>query len=189
MAPSQRDRLSVDLHGLKAALIKRAEAERVSVSVLVRRTMEEALGQGGSTAARVPAMPSGPANNMRLSIRLTNDGAAKLEACAMQAGLSRGAFITGLLAQVPVLSGGAGSRVDCVTALTASNAELATLSRNLNHLTLLLRQGDVQAAKQYRQMLDTLGDEVRAHLRLAASALAELRPAPSQRFTVQGSAT
>jgi hypothetical protein len=35
---------------------------------------------------------------------------------------------------------------------------------------------DVKAAKEYRRMLDTLGGEVRAHLRLAAEALALLPP-------------
>jgi hypothetical protein len=55
------------------------------------------------------------------------------------------------------------------------------LSEQSCHLTLLLRRGDVQAAKQYRQMLGSLGDEVRTHLRLAAAVLAEVQPAPRQR--------
>ena len=84
------------------------------------------------------------------------------------AGLSRAAFLAGLLAKVPALSGGAGSRLDCLAALTASSAELSTLSRNINHLTALLRQGQVKPAQEYRRMLDTLGDDVRAHLSLAA---------------------
>ena len=36
MAPSQRDRITVDLHGLKAALFERARALGVSPSGLVR---------------------------------------------------------------------------------------------------------------------------------------------------------
>ncbi|MEO6744476.1 MAG: hypothetical protein ABIN08_08360, partial [Caldimonas sp.] len=69
-----------------------------------------------------------------------------------------------------------GTRVDVMAALVASSAELSTLNRNLHHLTLLLRQGSVQAAREYRATLETLADEVRAHLRLASSALADLRP-------------
>ena len=103
--------------------------------------------------------------------------AEQLDAGARRAGLSRGAFLAGLLANVPSLTGRAGSRLDCLAALTASSAELSTLSRNINHLTGLLRQGDVQPAREYRRMLDTLGDDVRAHLSLAASVLADLRPA------------
>jgi hypothetical protein len=49
-------------------------------------------------------------------------------------------------------------------------------------LAVLLRHGEVNAAQAYRRMLNTLGDDVRAHLSLAASVLAELRPArPSGR--------
>jgi hypothetical protein len=114
---------------------------------------------------------------VKLSIRLTPAEAEQLAAGAHQAALSRGAFLAGLLAEVPSLEGGSASRPDCLAALNASCAELSTLSRNLHHLTTLLGRGDVRAAQEYRRMLDTLGDGVRAHLRLAAGALAQLRPA------------
>ena len=45
MAPSSRDRISVDLHGLKAALFERAQALGVSPSDLVRTTLADALGR------------------------------------------------------------------------------------------------------------------------------------------------
>lgn len=184
MAPSSRDRISVDLHGLRAALVERAQARRASVSVLVREAVERELGRvdgskeyGGATGTTASA-----GSTVKLSIRLTSDEAGRFDAAAQRAGLSRGAFLAGLLAEVPSLSGGAGSRLDCLAALTASSAELSTLSRNINHLTALLRKGEVRPAQEYRRMLDTLGDDVRQHLRLAASVLAELRPArPSAR--------
>jgi hypothetical protein len=40
----------------------------------------------------------------------------------------------------------------------------------------LLRQGSVRAAQEYRDMLDTVADDVREHLTLASSVLADLRP-------------
>lgn len=184
MAPSSRDRISVDLHGLRAALVERAQARRASVSVLVREAVERELGvvdglkePGGTTRTAASA-----GSTVKLSIRLTSEEAGRFDAAAQRAGLSRGTFLAGLLANVPALSGGAGSRLDCLAALTASSAELSTLSRNINHLTALLRKGDVRPAQEYRRMLDTLGDDVRQHLRLAAGVLAELRPArPSAR--------
>jgi hypothetical protein len=173
----------VDMRGLKAALVARAQAERVSVSVLVRRAVERELGliyaSRESGAADRPMVLSG--SIVKLSIRLTSAEAEQLDAGARRAGLSRGAFLAGLLANVPALSGGAGSRLDCLAVLTASSAELSTLSRSINHLTTLLRQGEVRAAQEYRRMLDTLGDDVRAHLSLAARVLAELQPARSSR--------
>ena len=98
-----------------------------------------------------------------------------LAAGARSARLSRGAYLAGLIAQVPVLATG-GSRPDFVAPLVASSAELSTLSRNIHRLTALLRQGDIEPARQYRQMLDTLAADVRSHLKLAAGVLADLQP-------------
>ena len=79
------------------------------------------------------------------------------------------------MAGVPVLSNGTG-RAEHLAALIASSAELSTLSRNIHQLTALLRHGDVQAAQPYRDTLDTLAGDVRAHLMLASRVLAELQP-------------
>jgi hypothetical protein len=173
------DFVTVDMRGLKAALVARAQAERVSVSVLVRGAVERELGlvNGSKESEGATRDAAATGSIVKLSIRLTSGEAEQLDAGARRAGLSRGAFLAGLLANVPSLSGGAGSRLDCLAALTASSAELSTLSRNINHLTALLRQGQVRPAQEYRRMLDTLGDDVRAHLGLAASVLADLRPA------------
>ena len=51
------------------------------------------------------------------------------------------------------------------------------LSRDINHLTHLLRQGNVEAAQPYRERLDTLDGDVRAHLEKTAAVLAGLSPA------------
>jgi len=171
--------VTVDMRGLKAALVARAQAERVSVSVVVRAAVEHKLGLVDAPAEPERAMRtatlSGPI--VKLSIRLTSGEALQLDAEARRAGLSRGAFLAGLLANVPSLTGDSASRVDCLAALTASSAELSTLSRSINHLTALLRRGEVGPAQQYRRLLDTLGDDVRLHLSLAAGVLADLRPA------------
>ncbi|UUX97286.1 hypothetical protein [Aquabacterium sp. J223] len=177
MAPSARDRISVDLHGLKAALVARAAAERVHVSVVVRRAVERELGVIATTdPAGEPISPPAAGGSVKLSIRLTSAGAAQLAAGAARAGLSRSSYVAGLLAEVPLLVGGLAARPDLLAALNASCAELSTLTRNLHHLTTLLRQGQVRAAMEYREMLDTLGSDVREHLAMAAGLLAELRP-------------
>jgi hypothetical protein len=173
------DFVTVDMRGLKAALVTRAQAQRVSVSVLVRAAVERELGLVDSSNEPETGKRAAAARGsiVKLSIRLTSAEAAQLDTGARRAGLSRGAFLAGLLANVSSLSGDSASRLDCLAMLTASSAELSTLSRNINHLTSLLRQGEVRAAQEYRRMLDTLGDDVRAHLRLAGGVLANLRPA------------
>lgn len=187
MEPSTRDRISVDLHGLKAALVARAAVERVDVSVVVRRSVVRELGVAAATTERAdePRTPRAASATVKLSIRLTSAEAAHLAAGAARAGLSRNAYVAGLLAQVPLLTSGSAARPDILAALNASCAELSTLTRNLHHLTTLLRQGQVRAAMEYREMLDTLGSDVREHLAMAAGLLAELRPARANRVGTQ----
>jgi len=88
-----------------------------------------------------------------------------------------------IIAGIPVLTTGA-NRSDPFKALSVSCAELSTLSRNIYHLTHLLRQAEVGPALYYRDMLDTLSGDVRRHLALASGVLADLRPChqpPSKR--------
>jgi hypothetical protein len=172
------DFVTIDMRGLKAALVARAQAQRVSVSVLVRaavaRDLEQAVVAEPHRAAGQAAAASTTAC-VKLSIRMTPEEAERLAAGARTASLSRGAYLAGLIADIPVLKSGAG-RSDHLAALVASGAELSTLSRNIHHLTTLLRQGEVGPARVYREMLDTLAGDVRGHLLLAAGALADLQP-------------
>ena len=48
------------------------------------------------------------------------------------------------------------------------------MSRDINHLTLLLRRGSGEAAKPYTGRHENLDRDVRAHLALAAAVLADL---------------
>lgn len=177
MAPSSRDRISVDLHGLKAALFERAQALGVSPSGLVRATLAEALGRSDpiNIDRSMPSPLSGNGDRVRLCLRMSREQASATLDGARRASLNPGDYVGGLVAGVPVLLG-AGSRTDHLAALIASSAELSTFSRNLHHLTKLLRHGEFRPAQEYRPMLDTLGADVRSHLALVAGALADLRP-------------
>ena len=170
--------VTVDMRGMKAALKARAKAEQVSVSALVRRAIARELGLNveaeshpGVGAERTASGPT----TVKLSFRLTLAEAEQLAAGARATGLSRGAYLAGLVADMPAIAAGF-KRSHYLAALIASGAELSTLSRNVHHLTTLLGQGDVPAALQYRELLDGIADQVRNHLTLAAGVLAELRP-------------
>jgi hypothetical protein len=172
------DFVTVEMRGLKAALVARAQAQRVSVSELVRSAVARDLGlsvvEGEPQSVEVP-LGVGHAASVKLSIRMTAEEAAQLAAGARAAGLSRGAYLAGLVAHVPVLAGGA-SRVEHIAVLSESTAELATLSRNLHLLSTQLRRGEDESTRPQRLMLDTLARDVRQHLDLASSALADLQP-------------
>ena len=170
--------VTVDMRGLKVPLLARAKERRVSVSVVVRDAVARALPPNADVALLAASGTTAEIDEssgiVKLSIRLTRDEVRRLDASARAAALSRAAFVSGLIAGVSVLS--SGGRRDHLAALIASSAELSTLSRNIHHLTSLLREGNVRPALEYRAMLDTLADDVRGHLKLAASVLAGLRP-------------
>ena len=96
MTSSSHDFVTVDMRGLKVALVSRAQAERVSVSAVVRRAAQRELGIVDASAEREPAAPPS-ASAVKLSIRLTRIEAGQLAAGARRASLSRGAFLAGLL--------------------------------------------------------------------------------------------
>lgn len=178
MNTTAHDFVTVDMRGLKAALVARAQAERVSVSVLVRGAVARDLGLAADgEASRMDEASEHPssATTVKLSIRMSAEEARQLAAGARAAGLSRGAYLAGLIGNVPVLSTG-GGRAEHIATLMASCAELSTLSRNVHRLTALLRQANVEPARPYREMLDTLAGDVRRHLELAARVLADLQP-------------
>jgi hypothetical protein len=177
MAPSSRDRLSVDLHGLKAALFERARLAGTSPSGWVRATLADALGgpAGSVDGTRPPRLPTRDASRVRLTLRMSHDDASAVLAAARLAGQAPGDFVANLLAMHPAPMP-ATERAETIGALIASCAELSTFSRNLSHLVSLLRQGAFRPAEEYRPMLATLGTDVREHLDYFTRAMAELQP-------------
>ncbi len=177
MAPSSRDRLSVDLHGLKAALVERARLAGTSPSGWVRATLAEALGGAAEpvSEARPPRLRTRDASRVRLTLRMPRAEAAAVLAAARLAGQPPGDFIANLLAGQPAPMP-ASDRAETVGALIASCAELSTFSRNLSHLVSLLRQGAFRPAEEYRPMLATLSHDVREHLDHLTRALVDLQP-------------
>jgi hypothetical protein len=170
-SPAVRDLLTVDLRGMKAALCARAKARGVPVAVLVREALAREDLCEVEPIAHADAMANG-ARRVRVSLRLACTEARELAERARVAGRPVGAYIVELMrtgeAPPPAADRAAG-----IAALARSNAELATLSRHVAHLTALLRQGAVRAAREYRQTLDALDGDVRAHLALASTALAQ----------------
>jgi predicted short-subunit dehydrogenase-like oxidoreductase (DUF2520 family) len=106
---------------------------------------------------------------------MNGEHAVLLTMAAKRSGLSLGAQVAGMLDEVPILVG-RGDRSQSLVALTVSNAELATLSRDLRLLTSLLKRGDGVAARAYRDRLDRVQADVQAHLSLAARVVADLSP-------------
>ena len=174
-----REFFTIDLRGLRAALVARAAAAGMTESDVLRSALAAALGDStgrGPASVQTSIEPTPPATLVKLSVRLARLAASRLEQQARATGLSRGAYLTRLIDGAPPVAASS-DRAAGAAALRASASELAVLSRDINHLTHLLRQGNVEAAQPYRERLDTLDGDVRAHLEKAASVLAGLSPA------------
>jgi len=178
-----REYFTVDLRGLRAALSARAQAEAVTESDVLRSALVARLGPDA-----VVSMPSSSLSRTassaerralaKLSIRLTRQAAHRLDQNSRAAGVSRGAYLTRLIdGEAPVVA--SADRAALANALTHSAEELAVLSRDIHHLTELLRRGSSQAASAYRERLKTLDVDVRAHLDRDGRVLAELAKALS----------
>ncbi|WP_422016674.1 hypothetical protein [Roseateles sp.] len=176
MNTSTHDFVTVDMRGLKAALVAHAKAKRCSVSVVVRDAVARELASDATEGAAQLGSPEAhdeATGWVKLSIRVRRTEADRLAAGARAAQLSRGAYLVGLSDGVPVLR--TGGRAEHISSLVASCAELSTLSRNTHQLTALLREGNVRQAIAYRDMLDSMTAELREHLRLAAQVLSALQ--------------
>jgi hypothetical protein len=176
-----REYFTVDLRGLRPALAARAAERRMTESDVLRSALAVALDADPSIAntqdtdfgcCDLPAPQTSPTPHVKLSIRLTRSASQRLDRQARAAGLSRGAYLTRLIDGAPPVTASA-DRKAAAAALSQSSAELAVLSRDINHLTQLLRLGAMDAALQYRGRLDHLDIDVRSHLDKAASVLAE----------------
>ena len=177
MAPSSRDRLSVDLHGLKGALVERARLAGTSPSGWVRATLAQALKGSAEPVSEVrpPRLEARSLTRVRLTLRMPRAEAAAVLTAARLAGQPPGDFVADLLAGQPA-SMPASDRAETVGALIAACAELSTFSRNLSHLVSLLRQGAFSPAEEYGPMLATLSNDVREHLDHLTRALVDLQP-------------
>ena len=113
------------------------------------------------------------AAQVKLSVRLPRTAASWLDRNARAAGLSRGVYLTRLIDGAPPVVASS-DRAAMFNALNASSSELALLSRDMNHLRLLLRQGSFEAAREYKGRHESVDNVVQAHLALAAPVLAEL---------------
>jgi hypothetical protein len=179
MPASARQFFTVDLRGLRAALTARAASQGMTESDMLRSALAAALGShacGDSVEPTPQTDASQIGASIKLSVRLPRTAAHRLDHQARAAGLSRGAYLSCLIQGAPPVMASA-DRSAGFAALNASSTELAVLSRDINHLTTLLRRGAVEAARPYRERLDTLDADVRAHLDKAGLALAELSSA------------
>jgi hypothetical protein len=175
MSASPREFFTVDLRGLRTALSARAARDGSTESDVLRSALADVLREPGVSGSAPVAVPrTSPASrHVRLSVRVSPLSAHRLDLHGRAAGLSRGAYLMRLIDAAPPVIPSA-ERAKAFAALNASASELAVFSRDINHLTRLLRASSLNAARSYRALLDTLDGDVRKHLELSSAVIAEL---------------
>ncbi len=101
MSATPREFFTVDLRGLRAALSRRATEAGITESDVLRSALAVALGDGGGDPLNSPAIGDASASQpqVKLSVRITCPAAERLDSKARAAGLSRGAYLAGLIAR------------------------------------------------------------------------------------------
>jgi len=178
MPSPSREFFTLDLRGLRAGLKARAASLGLTESSVVRSILAAALG-AERVDSPAPSTACGPmtAPQVKMSVRLPRTAASRLGRHARAAGLSRGVYLTRLIDGAPPVVASS-DRAAMFKALNASSNELALLSRDMNHLTRLWREGSSAAAREYTARHDSVDRIVQAHLALAAPVLFELSSMP-----------
>jgi hypothetical protein len=175
-----KERLSVDLGGLKAVLTDRARATGKSPAALVREALAMALAPAPeATAPRDELTAISAGRRVRVNLRKQPEEADALMRAAHMAGLAPARYVAALVAEVPAAQAapsGGPALGEHRKALLASSAQLASLTRDLRQLTRLLAMGDVEGARVYRVSLEAAASAIQQHLRAAGEVLADLTP-------------
>lgn len=177
MESHTRERISIDLQGLKGLLLDRSQALGMSPSTLVRTALVQALGvpaEPRSGGTRVRAAQTAIGQNTLVPAHAPRRHSDHPGCC--EASRPEPWQLCGGVGGARTLARERRQQGEQLAALTGSNAHLADLSRNIHALTRLLTQSNVPKALVYRDMLDTLDGDVRRHLAQAAALLADLRP-------------
>ena len=186
MAQDPRERVTIDLRGLGAAVQLRAAAERTTVAALARRAIAvmldapapqaELFSAAAAAASRVP--PDGLP--VKVTVRMSASHAVTLATRAHSADVSQGAYVAGLLDNSPPPPQSPDHRA-AIGALLTSTDQLAVLSADLNAFMRLLGRGNPAALEPYRASVMSLNRDVLGHLAAASRLMSELKPARVKR--------
>ena len=182
MARDPRERVTIDLRGLGAAVQLRAAAERTTVAALARRAIAVMLDASAPQAelfsAVAAAAPRVPPDGLpvKVTVRMSAAHAVTLATRAHSADVSQGAYVAGLLDNAPPPPQPPNHH-EAIGALLTSTDQLAVLSADLNAFMRLLGRGNPAALEPYRASVMSLNKDVQDHLAAASRLMSELKPA------------
>ena len=174
-AAAMRDRVTVDLRGIRPQLQAHAARRQMTAAALVRRAVTAMLEDATSDAGDNRPMDSASGTAVvKVTLRLPVAHAVLLASRARVADVSQGTYVARLLDGTPAQPLASDHR-QAVAALMASTDRLAVLSADLNAFMRLLGRTPRSELETYRASIRSLAGDVRVHLASAAALVAALR--------------
>ena len=190
MAAGSRDRVTVDLRGAGSVVQARATEQGLTVAAFVRRALMTMAETPVETMELHPVAPGDAERRLlKVTLRLPAAHALLLAVRARSADVSQGSYVAGLLDGEPPPRA-ASDRRESIAALAKSTDQLAVISSDMHMFLRLLRAGTPERAEPYRARMQSLVDDIRAHLDVACRYLADLQqaaPARPRRRHARGS--
>lgn len=170
-----RDRVTIDLCGIRPQLQAQAARRQMTAASLVRRAVLAMLDNAPCDAGYIGSIDGASGTQVvKVTLRLTASHAVVLASRVRVADVSQGMYVTGLVDGTPAQPR-APDHARAVAALIASTDRLAALSADLNAFMRLLCRTPRSELEPYRASLRSLADDVRVRLAAAAALGAELR--------------
>lgn len=181
LAFAMRDRVTIDLRGMRPQLLAQAARRQMTAAAFVRRAVMATLDDESCDAEdSKPLDSAGGTQAVKITLRLSAFHAVALASRARAADVSQGRYVAGLIDGAPA-EPLARDHTRAVTALMASTDRLAAMNADLNAFMRLLGRGSSSELERYRAGILSLADDVREHLASAAALIVQLRAARTRR--------
>lgn len=176
MGRGSRDRVTIDLRGMRDKLQALAAARAMTPAALVRKALAALLDGApcsGDITGRDTATDGG-GQVVKVTLRLSVAQVVLLASRARAADVSQGMYVAGLIDGTPAQPR-APDHTQAIAALMASTDRLAALSADLNAFMRLAGRTPGSELEPYRASIWSLTADVREHLASAAALVTTLR--------------
>lgn len=176
MGHPQRDRVTIDLRGLREPLQAHALRKQMTPAALVRQALLAYLAPTPSN--QTPELQKLPLLRdkqlVKVTLRLPSEHVEVMNLLARRADVSQSIYVTTLIEGSPLPT----NHTQTVAALQASTNRLAVISTDLSAFLRIMQAAKPGASpelERYRAGIKTLNQDIRQHLDTAAQLVADLR--------------
>jgi hypothetical protein len=176
LCSTARDRITVDLRGLRERLHALAASRQMTTAAVTRQALIAWLDAESSHDDGPTRDTTTPRDEtvVKLTLRLSASHALALNTRARTADVSQGAYVAALIdGQPPVPR--PRDHADAVAAVLACTDQLALMCTDINALMRMLRSANQAGLQPYVERMRSLDTDVRRHLIVASSLMSELR--------------